>query len=341
MQRTNIELLTLEPGVSYDRSLGCTSNDPVIQEAIEFLTREDIGEKRIFLLSGPAGSGKTAIAHSVARICDEQHQSLGSSFFFKAYEKLPSQLNQLVTTMVRELSAKSLSFTSQLSDAIESNPTITTAHIGRQFRSLLLDTSARVTFNHQPMTIVIDGTDEDSSQEFMSILKSCSETPPWIRFFVTIRNDSALLPRLRHQNHILWHTNPDQGTLRNELPSSAQSVPNTSHHTHVEPFPESGSPPKSTGPGYLATSALPVDTSSEEVVAPYPISTMEVNAPSELSASNPTTLHHLAIDAQAKLASIQREIRKNRGELGVFGGAVFALSKRAKEMSNQGASDVL
>lgn len=203
-KRSNIERLPLVAGASYNELLGCmvSTRSAIIDQAVTFLNCKSVGDARILLLSGCAGSGKTAVAHSVAEICEREHHSLGSSFFFEASQNLRDSPQQLITTLARELSARNFVYASHLSEAIEANPGIITAPLANQFQTLLLHPSIAASQDSQPTAVVIDGIDEGWSEELLRVIKLCSKLPSWIRLFMTVRDDGSILPRLQSQSHI-------------------------------------------------------------------------------------------------------------------------------------------
>lgn len=173
----------------------------IIREIVYFLTREDVGDKRVFLLSGCAGAGKTAIAHSVAYICEYEYDSLGASFFFQAGQILRDTPSQLISTIARQLSARISEYAAPLSDAIAANPSITQAPLMNQFQSLLLRPASLACTSPKPIyipptAIVIDAIDEGWSEKLLDVIKLFSELPSWLRIFITMRDDGSILPRL-------------------------------------------------------------------------------------------------------------------------------------------------
>lgn len=174
----------------------------IIKEVVDFLTSLDVDEKRIFLLSGCAGSGKTAIAHSVAYICAQMHHSLGASFFFQAGHNLQNNPKYLIVSLARELSARNPEYAACLSEAIEAYPGIVHSSLANQFHCLLLRPASQVSAHAQPTAIVIDALDEGWSESLLDIIKSCANLPSWLRIFITVRDDASILTRLRTQTHI-------------------------------------------------------------------------------------------------------------------------------------------
>lgn len=157
------------------------------------------------MLSGPAGSGKTAIAHSVAHICANTHRSLASSFFFKAGVNLRDRPDQLISSISRELAAKNPIYASLVGEAIENDPGLATAPIKRQFQTLLIHLTSQLSTDTPPIIIVIDAIDEGWSMELLGILELWAQLPSWVRLFVTFRDDGSVPHRLRSSSHIVWH----------------------------------------------------------------------------------------------------------------------------------------
>lgn len=138
----------------------------------------------------------------MAHICDQRHHALGSSFFFRRNgESFRDRPDRLVSTVLRELSEKSPNFASRLSHAIENDPAIATAHISRQFHSLLLDLCPGAS-SDRPIALVIDAVDEGWSEDLSDVLEACSKLPSWIRLFVTSRDSNSILSRLSPTRHV-------------------------------------------------------------------------------------------------------------------------------------------
>lgn len=204
-QRYLVDSLPLVPGAAFDGSLGCldTTRTELLVDIIKRLTTEET-TKNVFILSGPAGSGKTAIAHSVAHICNTTHRSLASSFFFKAGVSLRDRPDQLVSSIARGLAAKNSNYASFVSEAIENDPGLATAPIQRQFQTLLTSIASQLPTDTHPVAMVIDAIDEGWSEDLLEILESWAQLPSWIRLFVTFRDDGSVPHRLRVSPHIDW-----------------------------------------------------------------------------------------------------------------------------------------
>src|SRR5260370_27847999 len=76
----------------------------MVQHVMHWCSNTGNDENRIMLLTGVAGSGKTSIAHTIAKECT-MHGVLLSSFFFKVGEQ--SQPAWLFSDMARSLAIRS------------------------------------------------------------------------------------------------------------------------------------------------------------------------------------------------------------------------------------------
>jgi hypothetical protein len=123
----------------------------------------------VMWLSGPAGSGKTAIAGSIAEACQEKG-TLAASFFFSSFSPSPqrSSKKHLVPTLVYQLlqhdSVEGMEVL--VLRAIQRDPAVFKRRLKDQFEALLLNPlrKLRPQFSQDtpdlPEVIVIDGVDE-------------------------------------------------------------------------------------------------------------------------------------------------------------------------------------
>lgn len=193
-------------GASFDGSLGCLENTriKILPEIVHVLTTTT-STRNVFILSGPAGSGKTAIAHSVAHICDNEYGSLASSFFFKSGVNMRDRPDQLISSIAREFAGKNPTYASLVSEAIKKDLGLAGAPIKRQFHSLLHCLTSQLPPDTPPTTFVIDAIDEGWSKDLQVILESWAKLPSWIRLFVTFRDDGSVTHRFRSSPHIQWY----------------------------------------------------------------------------------------------------------------------------------------
>ncbi len=116
--------------------------------------------ERSLVLFGQAGTGKSSIAHEVARRFDKLHR-LTSSFIFLRKEQSKREAYHLFTTLARDLSDRYPSFKAALGEVIKDN---TSLRVGTRdyptlFQSLILEPLKDLHIVG-PILIVIDALDE-------------------------------------------------------------------------------------------------------------------------------------------------------------------------------------
>src|SRR5260370_20015620 len=147
-------------------------------------------EKQVVLLTAVAGAGKSAVAHTIAHQCTEEHILL-SSFFFRTGETTSPE--HLFSGIARSLAIKYDSYCAILTSILEDAPSIATATFGEQFRRLVLEPlRRRPPLEDTPLIIVIDaldGCDKGASVTLAKLLgDEISELPRTIKFLVTSRH---------------------------------------------------------------------------------------------------------------------------------------------------------
>ncbi|KAG6918233.1 hypothetical protein DXG01_015826 [Tephrocybe rancida] len=142
---------------------------------------------QISFLSGVAGSGKSTIAHSIAKACSEEG-ILASSFFFKAAQTNRDTPARLISTFARDLASTDKQLAEEISRTIEDNTAIATAYsISVQFAKLIEAPLSGTPPSH-PIVFVIDALDEGWTKELITLLSTqVPHLPPNVRFFVTSR----------------------------------------------------------------------------------------------------------------------------------------------------------
>ncbi|KAJ7593652.1 hypothetical protein C8J56DRAFT_819808, partial [Mycena floridula] len=119
-------------------------------------------------LSGPAGAGKSTIAHTVAQQCDENH-CLAFSYFFSRRYTTRSDLSAFIPTFVYTL-AKSTGITSiehKVDEALEANAGLFHQHLEGQLTTIAGIIGPILSASHpaHPVIVVIDGLDEYNLDE--------------------------------------------------------------------------------------------------------------------------------------------------------------------------------
>src|SRR6266702_4036372 len=116
--------------------------------------------ERSLILFGQAGTGKSSIAHEIARRFDKLHR-LTSSFIFLREEQSKHKAYHLFTTLARDLSDRYPSFKAALGEVIKDNSSLRvgTRDYPTLFRSLILEPLKDLHIVG-PILVVIDALDE-------------------------------------------------------------------------------------------------------------------------------------------------------------------------------------
>jgi NACHT domain len=119
---------------------------------------ENPESERGLVLLGQAGTGKSSIAHEVARRFENKY--LGSYFAFLRKEQSKEEAYQLFTTLARDLSDRYPAFKLALGNALKNNSSLCgTQDYLTLFESLILEPLKKVELR-DPILIVIDALDE-------------------------------------------------------------------------------------------------------------------------------------------------------------------------------------
>ena len=109
-------------------------------------TTTDATAPQVLWLSGPAGTGKSAIAHSVARWWMKGNGGIGSCFCFN--RQATTRYEKLFPTIALDLAARIPALKDSLIKLVTGEPALaTTADVTQQWRKLL----------QEPLTDLPDG----------------------------------------------------------------------------------------------------------------------------------------------------------------------------------------
>ena len=193
-QRQNIARLAYAEGASWDisRTRVPGTCERIISDALDFLSAPH-PSARILLLTGVAGCGKSAIAHTVAQNCHEREKNLVllTSFFFSSGAVGRSNPEMLFSTVARDLTSQHPSLKSAINNVIALKPAVVNMSISNQFAELILGPAVSCA-HHLPgcLVIVIDAFDEGFSRDLLRIIEDeIPKLPPNFRFLITSRDD--------------------------------------------------------------------------------------------------------------------------------------------------------
>lgn len=168
-----------------------------------------LDHQNVLWLNGVAGSGKSAIAHTVAEMLHNDGL-LASSFFFSREFDSRNTPQLLVSTMARDIAARFPAIASDISTALENEPALASASLSRQFDAFIVDPLRRHKVN-SPIVVVIDAVDEiildEAAAPFLAILRDkVAELAPQLRVLVTSRSTRNIAHYLSGKGHVASHT---------------------------------------------------------------------------------------------------------------------------------------
>jgi ABC-type dipeptide/oligopeptide/nickel transport system ATPase component len=155
-----------------------------------------MAKPRMFVLSGVAGSGKSSIAHTIARLFDDVGR-LGSSFCFDRSNQAKLRPDAFFSTIARDLADLDPQRKQSLWRVVQDKTALRKTRAPReQFEHFILKPAADL-MTVGPIVIVIDAFDESgdeaSRRVILSILaERISELPPNLRVLVTTRREADI-----------------------------------------------------------------------------------------------------------------------------------------------------
>ncbi|KAH7903438.1 hypothetical protein BJ138DRAFT_1074104, partial [Hygrophoropsis aurantiaca] len=204
----NLNDMPYAHGARYQRDKVCLpgTRKDVIDEICGWINNQEEGVQRAMFLAGVAGSGKSAIAHSVAQIFDNL-QRLGSSFFFNRSKATIFHPGVLFSTIGRDLGSLDPAFKSKLAQAVEEPTVRSTASITEQFEKFIKEPTSELQIVG-PIVIVIDALDESGDQsERKSLLSVLSENistlPDNFRILITGRLEHDISNMIHSSEHFI------------------------------------------------------------------------------------------------------------------------------------------
>lgn len=160
-------------------------------------------DQRIYWLSGLAGSGKSAIAQSIAEKYANQRR-LAASFFFSRKEILRRKAQGFFPTLACQLLVFAPSIRPALLNALDTDAMIPTKVLLEQARNLLQEpiVSSMVSFPH-PVLIVVDSLDEcddvKMANEIVCLLAGILRHCRWpLKVLFTSRAEPHIVQTFQH-----------------------------------------------------------------------------------------------------------------------------------------------
>lgn len=173
----------------------------LLQQIYEWIAGTD--ERCIFWLNGIAGTGKSTVAHTVARKYYERDRQggilLGGSFFFSRGGGDLSKAGMLATTLARQLAFQIPEAKRHICEAITAQEDIIGHFLVDQWDKLIIGPLSKLTSVSSPSTVllVLDALDEcDNEKDIRNIFRVLTSTRLLnnirLRIFVTSRPDTHI-----------------------------------------------------------------------------------------------------------------------------------------------------
>ena len=172
------------------------TREAILAKIMDWIRREIDTDTFIMWLYGAAGAGKTAIAQTIAELCEE-HKFLLASFFFFRGDSLRSNSKQLVATIAYQVAVIIPGVRPFMEAAIDNDPHLLSRTLITQFTALIINPLERLfetsvgEYTDLPYLIIIDGLDEcmDGTQvqilDMIFAIGKCSKFP--FRFLIASR----------------------------------------------------------------------------------------------------------------------------------------------------------
>ena len=184
-----------------EKSCMPATREEIIQDIVDWVNLPASADvQRLCWLSGMAGTGKSAIAHTLAGLFNEIKR-LGSSFFFDASMQEQRRVSYLFSTMAIDLADLDPEWKTSLWNVVKNDKALrTTSSLERQLKHFILEPTKHLN-TIGPIFFVIDALDESGDRDaraslLQALLTNVPTLPPNFRILVTSRPDEDIEEQL-------------------------------------------------------------------------------------------------------------------------------------------------
>ncbi|GJJ11010.1 hypothetical protein Clacol_005239 [Clathrus columnatus] len=170
----------------------------VLNEIVDWINDGDESCPKLFWLAGPAGVGKSAIAHSIA-VQFESIGRLGSFFCFDRNYSLEHRRDKMFSTIARDLADLDIQLKHELGKVIRNKTSLrTTTDLHLQWKNFIFEPlNVMSGISTGPILIIVDALDEcdnpSSRQDLLKVLEmGITSLPVNIRFLITSRPENDI-----------------------------------------------------------------------------------------------------------------------------------------------------
>src|SRR6267154_2451303 len=210
--------MTLAAGAGLDTGKQCLTGTrmEILSQITEWINSIGDDVPRVMWLSGPAGKGKSAIAHTIARWFKDMG-GLGSCYCFDRHREADRRHEKIFSTIARDLADHDPEMKRALADAVKNDGSLkSTVDIVQQWHKLVMEPLGKLSGSTVgPVLIVIEALDESGGVEtrrhLLRILAGklqdqgvpqITELPPNFRILVTSRPLHDIDDELKGVQHI-------------------------------------------------------------------------------------------------------------------------------------------
>ncbi|GJJ11030.1 hypothetical protein Clacol_005261 [Clathrus columnatus] len=171
----------------------------VLNEIVDWINDGDESCPKLFWLTGPAGVGKSAIAHSTA-FQFESIGRLGSFFCFDRNYSLEQRRDKIFSTIARDLADLDIQFKHELGKVIRNKTSLrTTTDLHLQWKNFIFEPLNAISeISTGPILIIVDALDEcdspSSRQDLLKVLEAETISLPInVRVLITSRPENDIM----------------------------------------------------------------------------------------------------------------------------------------------------
>ncbi|KAF5336475.1 hypothetical protein D9611_006642 [Ephemerocybe angulata] len=191
-----------------DSGTGCTPGSRLSLLAALLVWASDPRSSHIFWLSGPAGTGKTAVSKT---FCSQlaARKILGASFFCTLKERDLRNVYLIIPTLAKILAEERPDFGNALEQVLKSDRscrTPTKMALKEQYLKLILEPAAKVFTPEDLLVVCIDALDECEDKDAIGQLLATLSRQPTVplKFFLTSRPEISLRASFQPLNTHEW-----------------------------------------------------------------------------------------------------------------------------------------
>ena len=151
---------------------------------------------RFMWIYGPAGSGKSSIAQTIAEICEKEGITIASFFFSRTVAERNNE-KCLISTLVYQIYLAIPEIRDFITEAVEHDPTILSRSLDAQIRALMVEPLSFATLQLTPRLILIDELDECVSPKaqkciLQALTAAAAQLNHSVRFLVASRPEQVI-----------------------------------------------------------------------------------------------------------------------------------------------------